>query len=141
MLALDSNVLSAVFRGESTAYRIVELLEARRADGLLIYVAAFGEVLAGPSIRRSDVEAFLSDAGVTVVWETSAEVWEQAIAGFTLYAERRRRSGGTQPRRILTDFLIGAHATVSVGELLTLDSQHYRQNFAGLVVIDPARES
>lgn len=139
-LAVDSNILSAVFRGEDTALRVVQILEERRGEGLLLHVPAFAEVLSGPGIRRVDVEAFLSDAGISLVWETEAAVWERAISAFTLYAERRRKSGGGQPRRILADFLIGAHAAVSAGELLMLDPQHYRQSFPELVVLSPLKE-
>lgn len=137
MLSLDSNVLSAVFRGESTAQRIVDILEDRRQDGLFLHVAAFAEFLAAPGIQRADAERFLTEAHVAVAWQTEEAVWERAIQAFTAYAALRRRSGGGQPRRILADFLIGAHAELMAGELLTLDPQHYRQHFPGLVVTEP----
>lgn len=137
MLALDSNVLSAVLRGEDTAESIVRMLEERRETGLVLHVAAFAEVLAGPGVQRATVEAFLEDAGIALVWESESAVWERAMTAFADYAQRRRISGGGQPRRILADFLIGAHAAVVAGELLTLDPQHYRQNFPELLALTP----
>lgn len=103
----------------------------------MLYIAAFAEVLAGPGIARTDLEDFLADADITLDWVTSTAVWERAMTAFTTYATRRRSSGGGQPRRILADFLIGAHAAVTAQELLTLDPQHYRQGFPELHIISP----
>lgn len=130
-LALDSNVLSAVFRGEATAGAILETLEARRGR-VVLHACAFAEVLAGPGLERVSVESFLADAEISVVWEAERAVWERTVVAFSRYAEHRRRSGGGQARRILADFLIGVHAAVAAGELLTLDPQHYRQHFPEL---------
>ena len=78
MLALDSNILSAIFRGEETAESIVQTLELRRGD-VVIHVAVFAEVLAGPRIQRRDVEAFLTAAEIEISWETSEAVWELSL--------------------------------------------------------------
>ncbi|GAA5533881.1 hypothetical protein [Deinococcus aluminii] len=52
----------------------------------------------------------------------------------SVYAERKR-SGGGLPRRLLVDFLIGAHAHTLSAALFTLDPQHYRQAFPDLHVL------
>jgi predicted nucleic acid-binding protein len=41
---------------------------------------------------------------------------------------------GTEPRRILADFLIGAHAVVSGYKLLTLDAGIYQTSFPKLKI-------
>lgn len=137
-LALDTNILSAVFRGEESADAILAVLESWPPGTLVIHGAAFCEFLAAPGIQRETAFAFLQDTGVRVAWETSEEIWLAAASAFRSYAERRRQSGSGHPRRIMADFLIGAHAAVSAGELLTLDPQHDRQSFPGLMVLNPA---
>jgi len=41
-----------------------------------------------------------------------------------------------EPRRILADFLIGAHATVNGYKLLTMDAGVYRAGFPRLAVVE-----
>ena len=51
--------------------------------------------------------------------------WRRAGEAHAAYAERRRLSGGGLPRRILTDMLVGAHASVTGAALLTLNISDY----------------
>jgi predicted nucleic acid-binding protein len=51
-----------------------------------------------------------------------------------LYAERRHKQRDTGVRRILADFLIGAHADVRGYRLLTLDERLYRAAFPSLTI-------
>ncbi|GIW19974.1 MAG: hypothetical protein KatS3mg065_0270 [Chloroflexota bacterium] len=47
-----------------------------------------------------------------------------------------RRAGGPRSR-IMTDFVIGAHAALRAGRLLTRDRGFYRPYVAGLSVVEP----
>jgi len=59
---------------------------------------------------------------------------ESCWAGVPRYAERRRKQRDSGTRRILADFLIGAHADARGFRLLTLDERIYRTAFPKLVV-------
>lgn len=60
---------------------------------------------------------------------------EIALAAGLAWGEYRS-AGGTR-RRILPDFLIGAHAVSRAERLLTRDRGFYRLSFAGLAVLEP----
>jgi predicted nucleic acid-binding protein len=51
---------------------------------------------------------------------------------FQSYAVRRRKQKDAEARRILADFLIGAHALVNGYKLLTLDAGVYQASFPRL---------
>jgi predicted nucleic acid-binding protein len=53
-------------------------------------------------------------------------------------AWRRHTAAGGARRRIVPDFLIGAHATIRAERLLTRDRGFYRATFTNLVVLEPA---
>jgi predicted nucleic acid-binding protein len=63
------------------------------------------------------------------------ETWRVAGRAYLGYTERRKSSGGESPRRILADFLIGAHALVRGYSLLTIDYRHYAAAFPTLTII------
>jgi predicted nucleic acid-binding protein len=62
---------------------------------------------------------------------------EAATLAGRLWKEHRARKG-TDHRRVVADFLVGAHARVQADTLLTRDRGFYRAYFAGLKVNDPA---
>ena len=65
--------------------------------------------------------------GVTVTAATTAgRLWRNY-----------RKSGGVRRDRIVSDFLVGAHALESADALLTRDRGFYRRYFKGLRVIEP----
>lgn len=63
-------------------------------------------------------------------------MWRSAGLAFGGYAQRRRaQPGDPGPRRILADFLIGAHASELGARLLTFDGGVYRAAFPNLEVV------
>jgi hypothetical protein len=56
------------------------------------------------------------------------------MSAFHAYAARRRRHGEAGPRRILADFVIGAHAPQNGYRLLTLDDRIHRAAFPTLKI-------
>jgi predicted nucleic acid-binding protein len=51
---------------------------------------------------------------------------------FARYAVHRRKSGPGKPKRLLADFLIGAHASLQADRLMSLDPTRYKQYFPEL---------
>jgi predicted nucleic acid-binding protein len=92
-------------------------------------------VLAAPSRTETFLDKFCDEPGITVEWEISEKIWRAAGAALQGYAGRRRKQTGAEPRRILTDFLIGAHASVNGYQLLVLDEGTYRTAFPRLAIV------
>jgi predicted nucleic acid-binding protein len=128
--ALDSNVFSAVWSGEPSAQKLISLLgEARREGALLISPFVFAELHAYPGATEDFLRGFLAKTGVVVDFRLEEKVWSETGRRFARYAARRRQSSGAGPKRLLADFLIGAHALVQADRLMTLDESRYVQDF------------
>jgi predicted nucleic acid-binding protein len=131
--AIDTNVISAIWSGAPTAAKAAEQMSSASAEGaLLISPFVFAELLAYPGATESHLRRFLADTGIVFDARIEERVWVEAGLRFARYAQRRRESSGTGPRRLLADFLIGAHALVQADRLLTFDAERYRQDFGEL---------
>lgn len=134
--ALDANILSALWSGEPLASQIATSLgQAHAQGGLVICAAVFAELMAHPSVTQDFVEEFLRETGITVDFNIDEAVWRQSAKSFTTYAQRRRRSGGNSPKRLLVDFVIASHALVNADRLMTLDAKRYTTDFPKLRII------
>ena len=134
--ALDTNVLSALWSGEPSARGIESVLfKARGEGGLVICAPVYCELLAHPSATQRFVQEFLSETGIFVDFLLDAQVWQRAANAFVAYAQRRRRSRGGSPKRMLVDFVIAAHALLRADRLMTLDASRYRRDFPKLHII------
>ena len=128
--AIDTNILSALWSGEPLASEAAGLLgRAHREGGLVICGAVYCELLAHPKATVSFADEFLSKTHIVVDFALDEPVWREAGRTFAEYAVRRRQSGGGTVRRLLVDFLVGAHAQLRADQLLTLDAGRYRQAF------------
>lgn len=61
---------------------------------------------------------------------------EPSAAAGLAWSEYRRRGGSRT--RVVSDFLIGAHASAFADRLLTRDRGFYRSYFPDLTIIDPS---
>jgi predicted nucleic acid-binding protein len=138
--AIDTNVLIALLSGTETESDAANrsLTEAASDGALVICPAVYAELMATPGLDEEELNTFLEDTDVEVDWGMRAETWKAAGRAFRSYARRRRKQKGDDgPRRILADFLIGAHASAEANRVLTLDPQLYKANFEALEVIVP----
>jgi hypothetical protein len=134
--ALDSNILSCIWSAEAAASRVKQQLINARIEGRLVISApVYVELCAHPLVSPGIVDRLLTEAAVSIDFDLDEPVWRKAAEGFGAYAERRRRSGGTSPKRLLPDFLIAAHGLLRADRLMTLDPARYQQDFPGLRLI------
>lgn len=134
--AVDTNVFVALWDVEpATSLPARTALEAAYRRGNLIVAApVFAELIAAPGRTETFVNAFFEDTGIAIDWELGERVWRSAGNAFRGYAERRRKHRDFGARRILANFLIGAHAALYDYRLLTLDVHLYRAAFPTLKI-------
>jgi predicted nucleic acid-binding protein len=131
--AIDTNILSALWSNEAAARNIPRQLgDAKGHGALLIAPVVYVELLAYPQATESFLNNFLSDTGITVDFQMEEAVWVDAGKRFARYAERRRKPGQGESKRLLADFLIGSHALLQADRLMSLDPARYRQYFPEL---------
>jgi predicted nucleic acid-binding protein len=111
---------------------MVQLGEARTEGSLVISPFVFAELLAYPRATVTFVHRFLDATGVVIDYKLEERLWSEAGQRFARYSARRRQTTGEGSRRLLADFLIGAHALVQAERLLTLDPKRYSQDFPEL---------
>jgi len=134
--AIDTNVIVALWDPDDSLNSAASsALDSAVAHGATIISGpVFAELLALPRRREDFVDEFLRDTGIAVDWDVDEAVWRAAGLAFQAYAKRRRTQERTGPRRILADFVIGAHALERGHKLLTLDEGLYRAAFPRLEI-------
>jgi predicted nucleic acid-binding protein len=133
-VALDTNVLVALWDAADALHPVArKALEAASSrEALVICGVVYAELIGAPGRTEAFVDRFCEEAGIAVEWELRERIWRKAGVAFQGYATRRKKQSGAEPRRLLADFLIGAHALESGYKLLTLDGGMYRKAFPGL---------
>ncbi|MEO8028736.1 MAG: PIN domain-containing protein [Bryobacteraceae bacterium] len=134
--AIDANVISAVWSVEPLITEMIDLLDAVQAEGgLVICGPVYAELLAHPRATREFVDRFLADNDIAVEFALHEDIWIAAGEAYAAYARRRRKSDGGEPRRLLVDFVIGAHALIRADRLATPDRSHYANAFPQLTLL------
>ena len=132
MIAVDSSVLLDVLGGDErfADASISSIGEALSIGEVVVCDAVIAEVQTMLETRETAMDS-LSAMGIRYL-ETS----EQAAvrAG---HMQRRFRDRGGRRERVVADFLIGAHALLQCGVLITRDAGFFRDYFKGLKVIIP----
>lgn len=134
--AVDTNVVIALWdKDPALSLAAQTALDAAFHRGTLVAAApVFAELIAAPGRSEAFVSSFFNETGIGVDWELPEQVWRLAGRAFQAYAERRRKQRDQGARRILADFIIGAHASANGFRLLTLDDRLYRAAFPTLAI-------
>ena len=130
--AVDTNVLLDVLRpNPDFVERWIKLLEDSARAGPIVMCDLVYAELAASCASRVDLDAFLQDNLIRSDAPSSAALF---VAG---RAWRAYRTAGGTRQRIISDFLIGAHAQVQASRLATRDRGFYRRYFEDLIVVEP----
>jgi predicted nucleic acid-binding protein len=134
--AIDTNILVALWNEDDSLNTLARsALDAVLARGSLVIAApVFAELLAAPSRDEAFLDSFCRETGISVDWSLDEVIRRTAGLAFQLYVARRRKQRGSGQRRILADFLIGAHAIQNGFRLLTMDHRLYRAAFPRLII-------
>lgn len=132
--AIDTSVLLDVLVADPThaARSEAALRRAAREGALVVSECVLAEVR--PALASTaELDELLHDWQITFEPSTRQSA---ALAGemFQRYLTRRGRS---EQRRVVADFLIGAHARCLADRLLARDRGYYRDYFEGLTLLSP----
>jgi len=130
-LGVDSSIVIALLKGGELQQPSLEFfLEMRREARVVICDVAYAEI----SFFYRDELALRSDLSAFGLSYDAVHPGTAYLAG-QIY-KRYRQAGGTRDR-LVSDFLIGAHAINQCSGLLTTDPGYLRKHFRGLKVYQP----
>jgi len=134
MTSIDSNVLIALIsQNPETRNPTESAFQAVLQTGpVSVCGAVFSELLGYPGRNSIDLLRFFESLDVVIEWDMDKEDWMTAGNAYRGYVSRRQANAGGLPRPMVTDFLIGAHASVRGYTLLTADRRLYSAAFPTL---------
>ena len=138
--AIDTAVLADLWNGTPEGVLAAQnSLERASSQGPpVIAPVDYAELVASPLRNQETIGALLQAERIEIDWDLGEAAWRTAALAYRGYVERRRVHGrGPGPRRILADFIIGAHATHFANALLSFDRELYRAAFPALTIIVP----
>jgi predicted nucleic acid-binding protein len=129
--ALDSSVILDVLTNDKKWADASQqaLTEAISLGSLVIGECVLAEIT--PALDSGDISTFLGEWGIQFLPTSQAA----AVLAGEMYRTYLKRKG--KAKRVLPDFLIGAHAQHHSDRLLARDRGYYRDYFSGLLLIEP----
>jgi predicted nucleic acid-binding protein len=134
--SVDSNVIVSLLNQEKelSGRALLALERSRRSGHLVVSGPVYAELLGLPARTPLILDNFFKSAGIEVDWHFDEAIWHAAGVAYQGYVRRRVADSKELPRRILTDFLIGAQVIVRSYTLLTFDKRLYVSSFPGIRV-------
>lgn len=129
--AVDTNVLIDILaRDPEFAFASRERVRSASQDGALVICEIVYAELSGRFSEQTVLDAFLRETGISLKASESKTLWKAGV----LWRDYRvgHAHSSLMGRRILADFLIGAHASLQADQFLTRDQGFYRAAFKGL---------
>jgi predicted nucleic acid-binding protein len=130
--AIDTNVLLDILVPNPHFYsRSVQALESCAQAGSLTICDLVYSELCVQFQRQAECELFMKETDIRVEHLShqasflASRMWREYLAA------------GEKKTRIISDFLVGAHAQLQASRLLTRDRGFYAQVFRSLVLVDP----
>ena len=131
---LDSNVLQALMNPQHSFHiSALELFEREQklSSAMTICPVVYTEAHSFSMFEAELYLDFLAEADISIDWQIPERTWTLAGLAQTEYHKRRRRAGISERRRLIADFVIGAHAVARDATLLSFD-KGYRISFPTL---------
>jgi hypothetical protein len=131
--AIDTNVLLDILVPDPDYFEpsLKALEKAANAGSLVVCDLVYAELCVHFQ-HQADCDEFLQQNDIRV----EALTREASFLASRLWRSYRQEGG--KRTRILTDFLVGAHAQAQASQLLTRDRGFYREIFRSLALVDPA---
>ena len=133
MTLVDTNVLLDVLTNDPAwlGWSEAELERAALAGSAFVNDVVYAE-MSSRFERIEDLDQVLEEASIDVVRTPRPALF---LAGKVF---RRYRASGGSRTGVLSDFFIGAHASVEGWDLLTRNPRRYRVHFPNVPLITPA---
>ena len=133
-LCCDTNFLQALLQTDHVHHgRSIDVLVQHADVSISICPMVFSEALCIPEMTLPALHLFLEDFGIEVDWLIPEQVWIEA--GLARATHLRYRADPNSPKRLIADFVIGAHALVRGFGLCTFDPKGFRTAFPKLALI------
>lgn len=133
--AVDTNMISAIWTQQPNHIEAKTILgKALDSGGLVISGIVYAELLAHPRMDSRTLEGFLFQTRIEVDDAMSRAIWREAGDRFRRYADRRKKAGANPHRRLVADFVIGAHALLNADRLITFNGADFRLDFPELAI-------
>ncbi len=131
--AIDTNVFLDILVPDPQFFKpSLEALERAASVGALVICDLVYAELCVHFPRQTECDELLRENDIRV----KALNREASFLASRLWRTYRHKGG--MKTRILTDFLVGAHAHVQASQLLSRDRGFYREMFRSLPLVDPA---
>jgi predicted nucleic acid-binding protein len=132
-ISIDTNAIAALWNEDDCDNRrAAEVIgKAHARESLAVSPPVYAELMAGPLREEAALDRFFAETGIEVEWNLSEAIWREAGRAYRSYAHRRVRSGQSAPRRILADFVVGAHAKIQGYAMLSFEGERYAKAFPG----------